>query len=695
MTESRNGDREIRAALAESRRLFVSVGFFSIFVNVLMLTGPLFMLQVYDRVLTSRSEATLLTLIGIVAFLFLMMGVLDHARGRVLARAGARLQARLDSRVLRAILTRAIAPAERARPATGVRDLEAIQRFLSSSGPFAFFDAPWTPVFLCVLFMFHWMLGALAVFSGVLLLLIALLNQARTARLQREVGEAHNRSALFVEQMRAGSETVAGLGMQDAVIARSGGLRDELLDRTLAASDRSGFFGVTSKTLRLFLQSMMLGLGAWLAIHGLVSFGVMIAASILLGRALAPIDQAVAQWPLLQRVLHARRSLAELLEQTPLEQDRTSLPTPRAILEAQGLTVAAPGAKVPAVRGASFRLEPGQAAGIAGQSASGKSTLARALAGVWRPAGGSVRLDGAELDQYGQTLGQHVGYLPQEVVLFEGTVAENIARMSPTARDEDVVDAAKRTGAHEMILRLPGGYDFQVSAGGAALSGGQRQRIAMARAFYGSPVLVVMDEPDSNLDAEGTMALSRAVEGHKKRGGAAVIVAHRHGAFAQCDQVYVMESGRPVPATSGRRKAPVRRLQASTRKGGGALPPPERRPARAGDGQVAALPKPAPERVQPHAPGRDEEVASLPGVRAEKTLPPTPAGDEEVASRPRQGVEPMRQPRRSRDEQIVAAIARVAGACPPAGARDGEHDGADAGAESVATVTRLAREGAP
>ena len=600
MTESRNGDREIRAALSESRRLFVSVGLFSIFVNILMLTGPLFMLQVYDRVLTSRSEATLVTLIGIVAFLFLMMGILDHARGRVLARAGARLQARLDSRVLRAILTRAIVPAERARPATGVRDLEAIQHFLSGSGPFAFFDAPWTPVFLCVLFMFHWMLGVLAVFSGALLLLLALLNQARTAKLQREVGDAHNRSAHFVEEMRAGSETVQGLGMQDAVIARSGELRDEMLDRSLAVSDRGGFFLVTSKTLRLFLQSMMLGLGAWLAIHGQASFGVMIAASILLGRALAPIDQAVAQWPQLQRVRAARRSLAELLEQTPPEQARTSLPTPRAILEAQGLTVAAPGAKVPAVRGASFRLEPGQAAGIAGPSASGKSTLARALAGVWRPATGSVRLDGAELEQYGGTLGQHIGYLPQEVVLFEGTVAENIARMSPTARDEDVVDAAKRTGAHEMILKLPGGYDFQVSAGGAALSGGQRQRIALARAFYGSPVLVIMDEPDSNLDAEGTMALARAVEGHKKRGGAAVIVAHRHGAFAQCDQVYVMEAGRPVPAER-RRKAQVRRLQAGVQRG-------------ARDNEVVSLPQQEIETIRPAVPSREAQLVAT-GVR--------------------------------------------------------------------------------
>ncbi len=607
------GKGEISAALAESRRLFVSVAFFSVFVNLLMLTGPLFMLQVYDRVLTSRSEATLATLVGITAFLFLMMGILDYARGRVLARAGARLQARLDSRVLRAMLTRSVSPAARARPATGLRDLEAMQRFASGSGPFAFFDAPWTPVFLAVLFLFHWLLGVLAVLSGGLLLALALINQVRTGRLQQELGEATARASHFVEQMRAGSETVQGLGMQEAVVTRSAALRDGLLERTLAASDRSGFFSVTAKTLRLFLQSMMLGLGAWLAIQGLVTFGVIIAASILLGRALAPIDQAVGQWPLLQRALAARRSLARLLEDVPPERLRTALPAPRAILEVQGLTVAAPGAPAPAVRGASFRLEPGKAAGIAGASAAGKSTLARALAGVYRPLGGSVRLDGAALEQYGPTLGQHIGYLPQEVLLFDGTVAQNIARFSPDARDEDIVEAAQRTGAHDMILRLPGGYDFQVAAGGAALSGGQRQRIALARAFYGSPVVVVMDEPDSNLDAEGTMALARALEGHKKRGGAAVVVAHRHGAFAQCDIVYVMENGRPVPATTGRRKAPVRQLQAGAEQPAAESPAPRpdiRRAARAGEGQnvvrVASLPTAALER--PALPTRERQI---------------------------------------------------------------------------------------
>ena len=368
----------------------------------------------------------------------------------------------------------------------------------------------------------------------------------------------------FIEQVRAGGETVQGLGMLHAVLARSGALRNRLLDRTLAASDRNGFYGVLTRTLRLFLQSMMLGLGAWLALRGEVTPGIMIAGSILLGRALAPIDQAVGHWPRLQRAVVGWRALGQLLSETPPERTRTALPAPRALLEAQSLIVAPPGARFAVVRQASLRLGPGQAAGIAGASASGKSTLARALAGVWRPLGGSVRLDGADLDHYGTAeIGRHVGYLPQEVVLFEGTVAENIARLAPEPDAAAVVEAAKRTGAHEMILKLPGGYDFQVSAGGAALSGGQRQRIALARAFYGAPAVVIMDEPDSNLDAEGTMALARAVRALKKRGGAAVIVAHRRGAFAQCDNLYLMEAGRPVPARARRRTAVAQSVAAA------------------------------------------------------------------------------------------------------------------------------------
>ena len=375
-----------------------------------------------------------------------------------------------------------------------------------------------------------------------------------------------------------GGETVQGLGMLNAVITRTRALRNTLLDKTLAASDRNGFYGVMTRTLRLFLQSMMLGLGAWLALRGEVSPGIMIAGSILLGRALAPIDQAVGFWPRLQHAVVAWRSLGQLLAETPPEPPRTALPAPRARLEAHGLTVAPPGSRYAVVRQASLRVGPGQAAGIAGVSASGKSTLARTLAGVWRPLGGSVRLDGAELDHYGtEELGRFVGYVPQEVVLFEGSVAENIARMAPEPGDAAVVEAARRTGAHEMILKLPGGYDYQVSAGGAALSGGQRQRIALARAFYGSPVVVIMDEPDSNLDSEGTVALARAVRDLRRRGGAAVIVAHRQGAFAQCDAVYVMENGRLVPARARRARVP----RGGQAQAGRPAPAPPRRVRRA------------------------------------------------------------------------------------------------------------------
>ena len=592
-TAAGGGLPEIRTALSESRRLFASIGLFSAFVNLLMLTGPLFMLQVYDRVLTSRSEATLVALVAIVTFLFLMMGLLDHARSRVLARAGARFQARMDARVLGAILIRAgRLPQARSGPATGLADLEAMQRFASGPGPFAFFDAPWTPAFLFVLFTFHWLLGVLAVVSGLLLVALALMNSLRTARLQTAVGEAATRAGHFVEQLRAGAETVRGLGMRAPATVRAGVLRAESLKATVAASDRGGAFAVTSRTLRLFLQSMMLGLGAWLAIRGEVTPGIMIAASILLGRALAPIDQAVAQWPVLQRALAGRRALAKLLHETPEEPDRTPLPAPRAVLEADNLVVAAPGAKVAAVRGVSFRVEPGQALGITGPSASGKSTLARALAGVWPPLGGKATFDGAALEQYGEAgLAGHLGWLPQEVVLFQGTVAENIARLDPAPDPEAVVVAAKRAGAHEMILELDGGYDFEVAAGGAALSGGQRQRIALARAFYGDPVVVVLDEPDAHLDAAGAEALTRALADHKARGGAAVIVAHRPGVFTECGAVLVMEDGRVRPPTAPVRalEDPARgRLVEATRTGpppgwidgsGAEEPPPDRSPA--------------------------------------------------------------------------------------------------------------------
>ncbi|MEM6742490.1 MAG: type I secretion system permease/ATPase [Pseudomonadota bacterium] len=540
----RNGREELRAVLGEGRRLFLSVGLFSMFVNLLMLTGPIYLLQVYDRVLASRSEPTLVMLTLIVSFMFLMMGVLDYARGRVLARAGARFQARLDNRVFEAILRRSVSPVERARPATGLRDLESIQRLLSGPAPFAFFDAPWTPLFLFAIFTFHWMLGVLAVVGGLLLILLTWANQRFSKELQLDANVASAQSEGFTEAVRREGETVQGMGMRPAVLARWNEMRGVSLEKTISASDRTGIFSTASKTIRFFLQSMMLGLGAWLAIQGEVTPGVMIAGSILMGRALAPIEQAIGQWALVQRAFQGWSSLKDLLDKTPEETEKTQLPAPRSILEAQQVTVVAPGEQTAAIRMVSFRMEPGQALGVIGPSASGKSTLAKAVCGIWRPASGVVRLDGAALDQFTDAdLGSHVGYLPQEIALFDGTVAENIARMSLKPDADKVVEAAKRAGAHELILGLPDGYDTQIAAGGGKLSGGQRQRVGLARALYGDPAVVVLDEPNSNLDASGSDALNRAIADLKSRDRAVIIMAHRPAAIAQCDLILMMEDG--------------------------------------------------------------------------------------------------------------------------------------------------------
>ncbi|SFH92703.1 type I secretion system permease/ATPase [Albimonas pacifica] len=542
--KTESGRDELRSVLREGRSLFVSVAVFSFFVNLLMLTGPIFMLQVYDRVLSSRSEATLLALTVIMAFLFLMMGVLDYARGRVLARAGARFQARLDSRVFEAILRRAVSPVERARPATGLRDLESIQRLMSGPAPFAVFDMPWTPVFLAAIFTFHWILGCIAIAGGLLLVCLTWLNQVFSKKLQLDANVASAQSEGFTEAVRSQGETVQGLGMRRSVLERWQLLRGRSLETTIQASDRTGGFSTASKTLRFFLQSLMLGAGAWLAIQGELSPGSMIAGSILMGRALAPIEQAIGQWALVQRAMQGWKSLSELLEKTPAPEERTRLPAPRSILEAQQVTVVAPGEQTAAIRMVSFRMEPGQAMGVIGPSASGKSTLAKAITGIWKPAAGNVRLDGAALEQYGdEDLGRHIGYLPQEIALFDGSVAENIARLTGKPDSAMVVEAAKRAGAHEMILGLPGGYDYQVAAGGGKLSGGQRQRIGLARALYGDPAVVVLDEPNSNLDASGSDALNHAIQDIKARGRAVIIMAHRPAAIQHCDLILMMEDG--------------------------------------------------------------------------------------------------------------------------------------------------------
>lgn len=541
--DGRKGRDELRKARSAGG-LFWAVAIFSVFVNLLLLTGPLYMLQVYDRVLGSRSEETLIALTLLITFLFLAMGILDHVRGRVMGRIAARFQSRLDRRVFEASVRRlSVLPNDQlALPAT--RDLEAVQRLLASPVLLALFDIPWTPLFVAAIFVFHPWLGWLSLAGGAIIIGLALLNQWATRGPQMRLNAAQSQAERTADTLRTEAETVQALGMSGAGFARWNRQRSEALARSTDAGDVSGAFTVTSRTFRLFLQSAVLGLGAWLVLRGELTPGAMIAASILLGRALAPVEQSVGQWPMVQRAQEGWQRLSALLTVQPAEGQRTELPRPKASLDVSGLSVVPPGEQVAVLRGVSFRLEPGQALGVIGPSGSGKSSLARAITGVWRPTAGKIRLDGATLDQYPpDTLGALIGYLPQRVALFDGTIADNIARLSPEPDSARIVAAAQAAAAHDMILRLPDGYDSRVSSLGGRLSGGQIQRIGLARALYGDPVLLVLDEPNSNLDNEGSQALNIAIRALKARGGSVLIMAHRPAAIQECDVLLVMQDG--------------------------------------------------------------------------------------------------------------------------------------------------------
>ncbi|MDP2062744.1 MAG: type I secretion system permease/ATPase [Phaeovulum sp.] len=538
------GLAELRAARGASAGALAAVLMFSVFVNLLMLTGPLYMLQIYDRVLGSQSEETLVALTGLVAFLFLCMGLLDHVRCRVMARVGARFQDRLHGRVFRASVRRlALYPGD-AVAAAGQRDLEAVQRFLASPVQMALADLPWTALFIAAIFVFHPLLGWLAVGGGVLLIGVALLNQRLTQAPMQRANAAALAAERFAESLKSESEAVQALGMAGAGFQRWQKARRAALERSITSADLIGLFSAISRSFRLFLQSAMLGLGAWLVLQGELTAGAMIAGSILLGRALQPIEVAVGQWAVVQRAEEGWGRLATLLTLQPERPQMTALPRPRALLDVQGLTVVPPGDSRAVLRVIGFRLEPGQALGVIGPSGSGKSTLARALIGAWPVAGGKVRLDGATLDQYDpDVLGGYVGYLPQRVTLFDGTIADNIARLAEPPDAALVVSAARRAAAHEMILALPDGYDTNLQALGGRLSGGQIQRIGLARALYGAPLLLVLDEPNSNLDNDGSQALNQAVRAMKAAGGAILIMAHRPAAIQECDLLLVLEGG--------------------------------------------------------------------------------------------------------------------------------------------------------
>ncbi|RDJ25504.1 type I secretion system permease/ATPase [Bosea caraganae] len=540
----RNGEsREVWQALRACGPWFGGVAIFSGLVNILYLTGSLYMLQVYDRVLTSRSVATLIALSAIVLAAFLLQGALDGLRSRMLARIGARFDQLLAPRVYQAVAEFPLRGLRGSEATTAIRDLDQIRGFLSGLGPTALFDMPFMPIFLVVSFLLHPWLGWLAVGGALVIVALALLTEQRSRAPAQALAEIGARRAELIETTKRNAEAMAALGMRQAFLERYTAISQRHVSETLRASDVVGGIGAFAKVFRLVLQSAALGLGAYLAIHGEISSGTIIAGSILTARALAPIETAVAHWKGFVAARQGYHRLARSLAQVPPREQRLPLPAPVRELLADTVFVAPPGQARPVVSGAFLRMAAGDAVGIIGPTGSGKSTLARALVGVWPALKGSVRIDGAALDQWGEHLGRHVGYLPQDVELFDGTIAQNIARFDAAPQPGAIIAAASAAAAHELILGLPQGYETPIGEAGAALSGGQRQRIALARALYGDPFIVVLDEPNANLDSEGDEALNAAIRAVRARGGVAVIITHRPSALVAVNLVAILKDG--------------------------------------------------------------------------------------------------------------------------------------------------------
>jgi PrtD family type I secretion system ABC transporter len=532
----------IAAVLMSYRSAFVATSLFSGLINVLMLTGSFFMLQVYDRVLPSRSIPTLVVLLVIVAALYAFQGVLELIRTRMLARIGASLDQELSAPVF--ALT--VALPLQGRGAFGLqplRDVDQLRSFLAGTGPSALFDLPWMPLYIGLCFLFHFWIGVTATAGAVILVALTLASELLTREPAKAAAMLASSRLMLAEACRRNGEVLQAMGMTARLTNRWEATNDKHLDAQQRAADIAASLGTASKILRMLLQSAVLAVGAYLVIQQEATAGIIIASSILTSRALAPVELVIANWKGFLSARQSWRRLSELIKETVAA--LMPLPGPRETVVVEAVSVAPPGVARLAVQDMSFQLKRGQGLAIIGPTASGKSSLVRALVGVWPPARGKVRLDAAAIDQWSaEALGPHIGYLPQDVELFDGTVAENIARFTPGADPASVIEAARCAGVDELIRRLPEGYDFRIGEAGSALSAGQRQRIALARALYGDPFLVVLDEPNSNLDSEGEEALTQAILGVRARGGIVVIVAHRANALAGVDLVLAMANGR-------------------------------------------------------------------------------------------------------------------------------------------------------
>lgn len=543
----RNRNLSVADAIRTCRSAFWGIFVISAVLNILMLTGPIFMLQVYDRVLSSSSVPTLVVLSVITLSLYLFSGMLDILRSKALLRISMRVYTRLCNPSLRANIRLPVLLGSKGSGVHPGRDLDTIRRFLGSQGPASIFDLPFMPLYFALVFIMHSALGYLALAGGALIFVLVICNEFASRSPTKEVGMRTAAQSKIMDSARRNSEVVNAMGMLGRLSDRFSEMVEPYYFSQQMATDRSNFYSSVIKLLRMILQSAMLALGAYLAIKQEISGGVMIASSIIMARAIAPIEQAVGQWPSFIACRQAAGRLNQVLLQCDVDKGLEGLPLPRQELTVQDAATSAPGEPLVLLQGVEFSLQAGDGLGIIGGSGSGKTSFARALVGVWPVLKGAIRLDGSTIDQWSdQDRGRFIGYLPQDVELFEGTVAENIARFDKNADVVAIVAAAKMAGIHNLIAGLPEGYNTMIGEAGARLSAGQRQRVGLARALFGNPFLVVLDEPNSNLDVEGEQALSRAMMDIRERGGIVVVVAHRASALAAVNKVLIIQNGQQV-----------------------------------------------------------------------------------------------------------------------------------------------------
>jgi ATP-binding cassette subfamily C exporter for protease/lipase len=533
---------EIESVIRSFKSTFITVGMFSAIVNLLMLTPSLYMLQVYDRVLGSRNEITLLMLTVLIVGAYLFMGALELIRSYVLVRVGAQFDMKLNKRVYTAAFEQNLKQAG-GNAGQALADLTNIRQFLTGSALFAFFDAPWFPIYLFVIFLFEPVLGLFAVAGTVVLIALAVVNERVTKAPLAEANSMSIQANTLATNNLRNAEVIESMGMLPNLIGRWFKLHGRFLSLQASASQKAGLISALTKFVQVSMQSLVLGLGALLVLDNKITPGMMIAASILLGRTLQPVQQVISVWKSVSGARSSYERLTALLELNPAREAGMALPAPQGALSLDNVTASPPGVKTPVIKSVSFAIAPGDVLGVMGPSGSGKSTLARLLVGVWPSMVGKVRLDGADIYQWNKAeLGPHVGYLPQDIELFAGTISENIARFGEVDA-EKVVLAAKRAGVHEMVLQFPQGYDTPLGDGGAGLSGGQKQRIGLARAMYGDPALLVLDEPNSNLDDVGEQALLNAVLELRKRGKTIVMITHRPNAVQVTTKLLLMRDG--------------------------------------------------------------------------------------------------------------------------------------------------------